>query len=145
MYWLSSPTQLNETLLLAGAGFENLKSAQLCSGVDDQKTAVQQQPLSCTDLPGSALEIWQHSLKVVLPASGCSTPPCRLHLSSHGGGSGGAAAPTTTVEINAPDVWWALTSAPAGAEVGNRTRLSNSPLVATVLAGAELRVFGRRR
>ena len=71
VYWHSSPTLLNETLLVAGAGLDSLTSAQLCTG-----------PIpSCAELPLAAqLQTWSHSLKVVLPAACYASPPCQLRL-----------------------------------------------------------------
>ena len=60
------------------------------------------------------------------------------------GSAGGA---KTTIAVNAPDVWWALSGAPAQAgataTAADRSKLSNEPLALTVRAGDPIRVFGR--
>ena len=63
VYWFSSPTHNNETLLLAGAGLAGA-TARLCTGPN------------CTTMVAAspAIETWEQSLKLTMPATGCGAP-----------------------------------------------------------------------
>jgi hypothetical protein len=139
VYWTSNPTLPNETLVVAGAFAED-RQARLCTTRDCSSGSVVPTP----PLTGT----WTHSVKVILPAAGCG-PPCYLHVDGGGGGSMTAAAPaaagatTSVVEVNAPDLWWALSGSPASGGTQSRGTLSNLPLRVVVQQGDTLRLFGR--
>ena len=122
MYHVSSPNLQNETVLVAGAGLENA-SAALCTHEQSGCTAVD-------------VDSWERSAKVVLPATGCG-PPCFLNLSTANG--------SAVVQLNRPDVWWATTATPAAHPGGGAVAhtIPTEAVVATVVMGEQLRVFGR--
>ena len=129
VYWTSNPTLPNETLVVAGA-FSEDRQAKLCTTRDCSGGSVVPTPA----LTGT----WAHSVKVVLPAAGCG-PPCFLHVTD--GSSSPAAA---VVEVNAPDLWWALSGSPARqGGTQDRSNLSNLPTRVAVQQGDTLRLFGR--
>lgn len=120
VYWTSNPVLPNETLLVAGMGFDLLQrsSIRLCLDAACTKT-----------LPTPAFDAWNQSLKMVIPA-GCG-PPCILQLGNE------------TVALNAPDVWWLHAGSPAVGPQRSKWELANAPTMATVHAGDSIRVFGR--
>lgn len=128
VYWVTSPTLANETLVVAGSFPASATTTRLCKTRDC--AAGSQIPTPPTT------SSWTNSIKLVLPA-GCG-PPCFLQIT--GGGSDHA-----VVAVNAPDVWWALSGAPTrgAAEESTRMKLSNQPLSATATVGDTIRVFGR--
>jgi hypothetical protein len=128
VYWTSSPTLANETLVVAGSFASRATMAKLCTTRDCATGS--EIPIPPVTSP------WTYSVKVILP-SGCG-PPCFLHIAGPEGGP-------AVVAINAPDVWWALSGAPARgvAATTSRPQLSDQPLSATVTAGDPIRMFGR--
>jgi hypothetical protein len=135
IYWTSTPTLANETLLISGAGLEDSKIS-LCHG---SSTEV------CTELHPTDVTVWNHSIKFTLPA-GCGVP-CRVSISKTA--AVGAAQTTTTtsivnVSVNSPDVWWAKAVGGAGKSYPESTGSSLGPIINPVLCpGGTLRLFGR--
>ena len=118
VYWVSTPTLFNETLLISGAGLEGAR-VSLCAG----------KASNCSELGPSEVSSWAHSVKLVLPAW-CG-PPCSVAIAAPG-------AQAITLAANRPDVWWAASDWPLGPDspIG--------PSIAPVVhAGGTLRVFGR--
>ena len=113
IYWLSSPTLGNETLVVAGAGLDGA-TATLCSSAN------------CTgaiNLAHPAAVAWEQSVQLVLPAN--IQPPVFLRVTakaSAGQGQGqgqGQGPPSATVAINAPELWWATSGRPAAMANGS--------------------------
>ena len=125
VYWVSNPTLAGETFLVAGAGLAGAK-ASLSGGATATATAT----------PSTT---WNMSMKLVLP-KGCG-PPCLLRVT----GADGAVA--QTVAVNAPDLWWASSSAPAGSQSSLKSHAyggsGSGTAVALLATGQLLRVFGR--
>ena len=129
VYWISSPTHVNETLLIAGAGLDQA-SAKLCRDAN------------CHAIINSTLDFtsWKQSLSFVLPDA-CATPPCYLVLEQS------AAVDKEIIAVNAPDVWWGLSGEPSAIPTTGfenvRSILSNKPHDIHVTIGDNIRVFGR--
>jgi hypothetical protein len=121
VYWASSPTLVNETLLLAGAGLDGAH-VRLCK--DAQCTAVID--------AAPAIEAWAESLKMTIPQCG---PPCYVELRASGG--------VSVVSLNAPDIWWAMTGSPATASSQLPRKPLGAALRAAVQIGDTVRIFGR--
>jgi hypothetical protein len=123
IYWTSTPTLVNETLLISGAGLDHAQ-VSLCSGHGEGGGDGK-----CVALSESDVSVWAHSIKLVLP-TWCA-PPCSVEIKAPG-------VQTVTVAANRPDVWWGASDWPLGPDspIG--------PSVTPVLsAGGTLRVFGR--
>ena len=144
VYWASSPTLANQTLLLAGAGMRDA-AVRLCR---DESCTVP----ATNHPPGSwNVTTWDHSLQLLLP--GDCGPPCFVEIKpSPATSTGTATAAATMLQVNRPDVWWTLSAAPAtsaGAwplpppRAAVADALSNIPLRVTVQQGGGLRAFGR--
>ena len=116
VYWASSPTLTNETLVIAGAGLAGTRPT-LCLDPACAWPAPHQP---------AAVSSWDHSVKFVLPPS-CG-PPCYARLAP------GAA----VVTINRPEVWWAASGWPLGED-----SLVGAAITPSVSPGETLRVFGR--
>eukprot|EP01052_Picozoa_sp_SAG31_P037870 SAG31_NODE_4961_length_2834_cov_1.793784_2_plen_805_part_00 len=116
VYWSSNPTLPGETLVISGAGLEGARVA-LCQG-----------PANCTEISGSAVSVWDHSVKLVLPA--WCAPGCQVSMAKQG--------QTVVVPVNRPHYWWAASEWPLSPD---------DPLGPTITpvvqAGGKLRVFGR--
>ena len=129
VYWVSSPTHVNETLLIAGAGLDQA-SPKLCRDVACH-FPIDERPNTSS---------WKQSLSFVLPEA-CATPPCYLVFDQ------GASLGTQSIEVNAPDVWWGLSGAPSTPEITSannlRTIHSNKPHDIHVTIGDDIRIFGR--
>ena len=84
----------------------------------------------CSELGASAVSVWDHSIKLVLPAW-CG-PPCSVAIRTT------ATTRAVTLAANRPDVWWGASEWPLGPD---------SPLAGSITpavhAGGTLRVFGR--
>lgn len=122
IYWTSTPTLVNETLLIAGAGLNNTR-VRLC--LDK----------GCSKLFSDKLvsASWEHSITLVLP-KGCG-PPCYVRV-DRGSDVDGASVQL----INAPEPWFAVSSAFASPA----PPLSVLPTpAATITVGDTIRVFGR--
>ena len=122
IYWSSSPTLVNETLLLAGAGLAGVV-ARFCND-----------SVCSSPIGSGGAGVWDRSLQAVMPACG---PPCHIELSS--------AAGLLRAPINPPDVWWASEMHPSTLNFSQLT--PHDPLLLghliTLRAGEHLRVFGR--
>ena len=135
VYWVSTPTLANETIMVAGA-FPESVSAKLCTAKDCSGGSA---------VPTPPLTSWAHSVKLVLPEK-CG-PPCYLSLSgsaddARNGSSSKSSA--TLVQVNGPDVWWALSGSPSkGVGAADRDYISNKPLQVAVQLGDTIRAFGR--
>ena len=126
VYWSSSPTLANETLLVAGAGLGGA-SAQLCS---DAACA------SKITSPSAAVA-WEQSLKLVLPLT--IAAPLFLQISPAAGSL------PLTLAVNAPDIWWVISGRPGTMRNGSFERDAMHPswLNTSVTLGDPVRVFGR--
>ena len=121
LYWASTPTLANETLLISGAGLEGAR-VSLC---DSSK--------NCSELGPGAVSVWDHSIKLVLP-SWCG-PPCSVRVTTTA--TAATTAPLTMV-VNRPDIWWGASDWPLGPDS------ALAPSVTPVItSGGTLRVFGR--
>ena len=152
VYWASSPTHVNETLLLAGAGLTDGNDYTWCSNNNSSAdtttaaaAAAAAAAVACSpaDVHGTG-----SSLTAVIPASRRNHPVTPLSL--HKGR-------TTLFRVNEPDVWWSMSSSPASIHLPAPVRpskpcqlqtclkqnLSNTPRSVTVATGDDLRVFGR--
>lgn len=142
IYWVSSPTLANETVVIAGSFPGKATTLALCTTPTCKAGSRISTDWSATP--------WPHSVKVVLPPD-CG-PPCFLQLAGPGPGASATSqselsSAGTVVAINAPDIWWALSGEPShtSADSGPHSRdvLSNQPLRAHVRLGDAVRVFGR--
>jgi hypothetical protein len=128
VYWTSSPTHGNETLMVAGAGLDGVVT-QLCSDRD------------CANIiHAPPATTWKQSIQLVLPPT--ISPPAYLKIAPSNSTVSTAA---TIVEINRPDVWWATSNSPARMP---NTSLQVDPkhpswINCTVQSGDAVRVFGR--
>jgi len=164
VYWLSSPTLANETLMVAGAGLAGA-TALLCTD-----------PLCASPLSGTSFEAvtWEQSLQLVLPL--LLPPPVYLRITgpaavasvtdngrlnhsrstsiikaTKSSGNGffaavtAAAAAALTIPVNAPDVWWVQNGLPGSMRNGSAQVDAAHPswINTTITAGEPLRVFGR--
>ena len=93
IYYVTTPTLPNETLLVAGAGLNTSTSVRLCR---DGK---------CLDPLDATPTIWYGSIQITLP-EGCG-PPCFLQVDSDSGN-------LAPIAINAPDVWFVTSGSPSG-------------------------------
>eukprot|EP00756_Hemistasia_phaeocysticola_P053707 Hpha_TRINITY_DN29665_c0_g1::TRINITY_DN29665_c0_g1_i1::g.165290::m.165290 len=119
VYWSSAPVRFNDTLLVAGAGFDGAKVAWCPNSTG-----------SCHDA-GDAAVTWEQSAQIVVP-EGC-VPPCRVTLTTDAG--------TADVVVNQPEIWWAIRSNPSGGPLSSVVpQLTRS---VTVSPGQSFRVFGR--
>ena len=100
IYWLSSPTHANETLLIAGAGLDQVVP-KVCRDAACH-TVIDKAPHAAS---------WHQSLSLVLPDA-CSTPPCYLVLDQAVTGDTLGDDTTIITAVNSPDVWWGLSGAP---------------------------------
>ena len=73
VYWVSSPTHANETLMIAGAGLDGAK-AEVCCGILDEVVCA---PTTATS--------WQQSVQLVLPLP--LAAPTRVRITGKAGGS----------------------------------------------------------
>ena len=125
VYWLSSPVYPNETLLVAGAGLKTTVASLSLDASCSRSVDGAQEPL-----------VWEKAAKLVVPPSGCG-PPCWFCLTSN----------DTVVHaspLNRPDVWWATGASPATPELSQLVpNLTTSEVVATLLSGDALQVYGR--
>ena len=95
VYWQASPVLVNETAVIAGAGFVGQPVTLRCGAAD------------CAEQP--AFDVWEQSVKFVLPAD-CG-PPCTVRIGE------------IWVDVNAPDVWWSTgASAPVEGRFGLDTK-----------------------
>lgn len=104
VYWVSSPTLANETLLVAGAGLSNV-TVSLCTGTStDEGGHVHSagQPQTCA--PVSAA-VWEQSVQVVLPQG--LAPPASLRIEEER-----ASGAIVDVPVNTPEVQWATSGVP---------------------------------
>lgn len=115
IYWVSTPTLPNETVVIAGAGLQNA-TVKLTDG---SGRPYKSQP---------AFSTWERSVKFVLPLD-CVPAQCNVELALQDGGT------TTTVAVNRPDPWWWTG---ASAPVHGQWGLDTKPR-----SGQWLRVFGR--
>eukprot|EP00729_Bicosta_minor_P026448 gene26448-30915_t len=119
VYWSSSPTYGNETLLVAGAGFDSSgTSVEICQGKDYEDSH-------------TWMGIVGTYVKITTPGSEAGT--------TSGSGS------VVYVEINVPDIWWATSGNPGEMVPGTFQLDRNHPswINATVVQGDTVRVFGR--
>ncbi len=126
VYWQSAPVLLNETLVVAGSGWENATARRVCGAESTAAPAAACRP----DL--ESVDAWDAAVKVLLPAD-CG-PPCVVELRA----SSGAA---VNVTANRPEVWWATRARPSQPPLAPRT----PQLARDVTIGESqlLRVFGR--
>ena len=127
VYWMSSPTLSNETLVVAGAGLAGA-TVDLCA---DAECARQ---IPTPHSPAT----WDQSLQLVLPLS--LTPPTFIRIRGDNNSGG------PTLPLNAPDVWWAAPGSPGTTPGDGGRQLDRrhpSWVNASVVAGDRLRVFGR--
>lgn len=129
VYWLSSPTYANETLLIAGAGFAG-SIVQICTHGEACLSAGTRSGV-WLDAPDA--RVWEQSVQVVLP----SPLPAPSFISIDSG--------SEIVQINRPDVWWVTTGRPSTLPSGTFQLDKNHPswMNATVTRGDTVRVFGR--
>jgi hypothetical protein len=121
IYWTSTPTLANETLLIAGAGLGGAH-VRLCA---DQQC---NQPAA---LQPTEVAAWDLSVKMTLPPL---QAPCFVHIGTPRG--------DVSFALNRPDVWWASTGAPSRHPPDST--LPNAPVLSPVItADAGLHVFGR--
>ena len=114
IYWQSSPTVANSTLLIAGASLTGA-TASLCTDA------------TCTSSTPLSAETWELSAQILLPAT--LAPPASIKLGS------------AVVQLNVPEIWWASRGEPAAEPLAaKRPALSRA---AAIYAGQTLRVFGR--
>jgi hypothetical protein len=115
-YWTSNPNYAGETVTVAGS-FDGSERLELCPSVEDT---------SCQATQG---DIWNYSIKVVLPHTHATPPrPVWLRVTSENGA-------VLSLPLNAPDVWWFASLSPVGGPVD----ISSSE----ASPGSTLRVFGR--
>ena len=127
VYWVSSPTLANETLLIAGAGLAGAGLA-LCRDARCRRV-VEARPREAAG--------WAQSVQLVLPPR--ISPPLFVQISEPGGGE------PTAVAINAPDVWWAISGSPGTMRNGSLQVDAQHPswINTSVILGETVRVFGR--
>jgi hypothetical protein len=137
VYWLSSPTLENETLMVAGAGLAGA-TVELCSDP------------ACTeqiDTDGSAVT-WEQSVQLVLPAI---SAPTYIKLTTGAASdsarpaTSAAAAAATILPINAPEIWWAISGEVGTMRNGSIQTDGQHPswVNTSVTAGESVRIFGR--
>ena len=133
-YWTSNPNLGGETITVAGS-FEGNEALQLCraacSTSSDRDCARGVVGRGCQAIQG---DIWNHSIKVVLPHSAAATPrPLWLRVTPSS--CNDSSCPVLSLPINAPDVWWSTSLSAVG--------LPLDPTAITAPAGGVLRAFGR--
>lgn len=68
VYWSSSPTYGNETLLVAGAGFDSSgTSVEICQGKDYEDSHTWMGIVGSTGCVASPAAVWEQSVQVLLP------------------------------------------------------------------------------
>ena len=93
VYYITSPTLSNETLMVAGAGLNTSTSVRLC------------RDSACLHPVDAKPKVWDRSIQITLPATGCG-PPCFLHVESPPGN-------LEPIAFNAPDVWFVTPGSPS--------------------------------
>jgi len=89
IYWQTTPTEHNQTVLLAGSDLDHISQVLLYHDIN------------CTiAVNGSAkiLDSWQYSLKFTLPEACFTTPPCYARLVG--------AETLAPIAVNNVDIWW---------------------------------------
>ena len=103
VYWTSSPTLANQTVLVAGAGFSTAGGFQWCSGGDID--AVYQEVCVAANV-----SVTNQSLTAVPPVAAFADDAGAIRLVARGSSA-------VIVQLNEPDLWWASSSSPASVDI----------------------------
>lgn len=124
VYWSSSPTYGNETLLVAGAGFDSSgTSVEICQGKDYEDSHTWMGIVGSTGCVASPAAVWEQSVQVLLPP--LLTAPAYVKITTPGSEAGttSGSGSVVYVEINVPDIWWATSGNPGEMVPGNISTL----------------------